>query len=420
MNETRDLIIGIDFGKEYSQICYYDRKAEEPRSLPVKVGSSQLEMPTCLCLRADRKTYCAGLEAEYFAREKGGFMVGDLYEISAKEEPVTVAGEQKEPWELLSCFLHEMVKLLGIADVEKNIRSLSIAMETLNTVQVENLQKACRELGIPEARTIFLDYEESFYYYVMTQKIETWNRSVAWYSFDHQKVSFRRMSMNSGTKPVLVRLEEPVTTTLSENVEDRDAEFYTFIKNTLGKELYSSIQINGEGFDQEWAQKSVKLLCYQRRKVFYGNNLFARGACGAGAERFINHDLKDYRYMSSSLVLSDIGMELRVMGAPAYYPLIESGRNWYESNACIELILDGVKELVFIVDTMGEAKKKRIAMALPGLPERPERTTRLSVALQYTSQAECRVTVKDLGFGEMFPSSGKEWTETTRWQEETK
>ena len=24
MNETKDLIIGIDFGKEYSQICYYD------------------------------------------------------------------------------------------------------------------------------------------------------------------------------------------------------------------------------------------------------------------------------------------------------------------------------------------------------------------------------------------------------------
>ena len=70
MNETRDLIIGIDFGKEYSQICYYDRKAEEPRSLPVKVGSSQFEMPTCLCLRPDRKTYCAGLEAEYFARRK--------------------------------------------------------------------------------------------------------------------------------------------------------------------------------------------------------------------------------------------------------------------------------------------------------------------------------------------------------------
>ena len=69
---------------------------------------------------------------------------------------------------------------------------------------------------------------------------------------------------------------------------------------------------------------------------------------------------------------------------------------------------------------MGEEGKKRIAMALPGLPERPAKTTRLGVSLQYTSQVECRVVVKDLGFGEMFPSSGKEWTETTRWQEETK
>ena len=32
MNEIRDLIIGIDFGKDYSQICYYDRKGEEPVS----------------------------------------------------------------------------------------------------------------------------------------------------------------------------------------------------------------------------------------------------------------------------------------------------------------------------------------------------------------------------------------------------
>ena len=38
MNETRDLIIGIDFGKEYSQICYYDRKAEEPAFTSRKSG----------------------------------------------------------------------------------------------------------------------------------------------------------------------------------------------------------------------------------------------------------------------------------------------------------------------------------------------------------------------------------------------
>lgn len=45
MNEIRDLIIGIDIGKEYTQICYYDRKAEEARSLSMKVGASQYEAP---------------------------------------------------------------------------------------------------------------------------------------------------------------------------------------------------------------------------------------------------------------------------------------------------------------------------------------------------------------------------------------
>ena len=43
------------------------------------------------------------------------------------------------------------------------------------------------------------------------------------------------------------------------------------------------------------------------------------------------------------------------------------------------------------------------------------KTTRLRLELQYVSSAECKVTVTDLGFGEMFPSSGKTWTETVEW-----
>ena len=112
MNETRDLIIGIDFGKKYSQICYYDRKAEEARSLPVKVGSSLYETPTCLCRRTDtdQEEYCIGLEAEYFAREKGGFLLEDLYAVSMSREKVHVAGEDREPWEILGLFLRGMLK----------------------------------------------------------------------------------------------------------------------------------------------------------------------------------------------------------------------------------------------------------------------------------------------------------------------
>lgn len=415
MNEIRDLIVGIDFGREYSQICYYDRKGEEPRSLSMKIGGSEYEAPTRLCRRPEQKDYCVGLEAEYFAREKGGIMIEDIYGISEKKDSVLVEGQDLAPWELLAQFLKGMLKFLGIAELVKNTKCVVVTLPQLTAVQVENFQRAFADLGFPNEKYMLQDYGESFYYYVLSQRRETWNRSVAWYAFTPQNVTFRKMTLNGSTKPILVKLEDPVVTDLSESPEERDSEFYKFVQQTLGKDLYSSIQITGEGFSQDWAVQSVKILCYQKRKVFYGNNLFAKGACAAGKEKLEDKALKNYRFLSDSLVMADVGMEMRVMGSPTYYPLIENGNNWYDCKASCELILDNTEELVFIISTFDRPEKRRVGMMLPGIPKRPNKTTRLSLELQYISPKECKVTVKDLGFGEMFPSSGKVWTETVEW-----
>lgn len=416
MNEIRDLIIGVDLGKEYSQICYYDRNAKEPRSLSMKVGTSQYEAPTCICKRTDQEEFCVGLEAEYFAREKGGILFENIYEACMKEEAVSVAGKMMQPWEILACFLKGMLKFLGVMEVVKNTKCFVVTSPALSETQVKNYQKACESLGFPMDRYMLMDYGESFFYYALTQKRELWNRSVAWYAFEQDKVIFRKLSMNSGTRPVLVSLNEPVEAGLAEEGEKRDREFCDFIGETIGTELFSSIQITGKGFAQEWAQQSVKMLCHQKRKVFYGNNLFAKGACSAGVEKTENKALKGYQYISDSLVLIDVGMDMQVMGSPAYYPLVESGKNWYECKAYCEFILDEMKELIFVVNKpLENSEKKRVAMALPGLPDRPNKTTRLSLELAYISPKECQITVKDLGFGDMFPGSGTVWKESVEW-----
>lgn len=415
MNEIRDLIIGIDFGREYSQISYYDRKGGEPRSISMKVGTSQYEAPTCLCKRAEQKDYCVGLEAEYFAREKGGTMVENLYGICEREDAVQIDGEELEPWQLLAHFLRGILKFSGVTEIVKNTKCLAVTAPKLSGVQVANFQRAFKELGFPAEKYMLLDYGESFYYYALTQKRETWNRSVGWYAFTPTSVTFRRLSLNGAVKPVLVKLEEPVKAALSQDGETRDFEFCKFVKETLGTELFSSIQITGEGFSTDWAEQSVKLLCHQKRKVFYGNNLFAKGACAAGKEKLEDKELKNYRYLSESLVLADVGMEMRVMGSPAYVPLIEAGNNWYDCKSSCELILDDTEELIFVISTFDRPEKRRVGMLLPGIPERPNKTTRLYLELEYVSPKDCRVFVKDLGFGEMFPSSGKTWEETVEW-----
>lgn len=415
MNEIRDLIIGIDFGKEYSQICYYDRKAGEPVSVPVKVGSSQVEIPACICKRAGQSEYYIGLEAEYFAREKDGVLLDNLYEISQQEKLIRLADEEKEPAEYLAVYLKGLLKFLGVMEIVKNTRALVITTPFLDPIQVGNWKKACTLVGFPSEKCYLMDYEESFFYYVFTQKKEIWNRNIAWYSFQGNTVTFRCFEMKPGDSPIQIRLTDPVSRELPVENSVRDAAFTRFIRDTIGTEVISSVHMNGIGFDQEWAYESVKLLCYQRRKVFYGNNLYARGACAAGMERKELKNLKSYRYMSHSLVVSNVGMEMRVMGAPAYYPLIQAGKSWYECQASCELILDDTEELIFSV-TEQDGEKRKISMPLPGLPKRPNKTTRLSLELEYISEKECRITVKDQGFGDLYPSSGKVWKETTMWQ----
>ena len=88
-----------------------------------------------------------------------------------------------------------------------------------------------------------------------------------WYAFTPENVSFRKMTMNGATKPVTVKLEEAVETELPAEGQERDSEFGKFVQKTLGRDLFSSIQITGDGFSQDWAEQSVRLLCYQKRKV---------------------------------------------------------------------------------------------------------------------------------------------------------
>ena len=346
-------------------------------------------------------------------------MLGNIYDICQKEESST-GGRRRERAGRAPCshFLRGMLKFLGIQDIVKNTKCMCITSPELNAIQVRNYQKACgigrfsgREIHAYGLRGKFL------LLCIGPEKRNLEPKCRPGMRLMEIRLRFRKLTINAASRPILVNLEEPVSTTLETEDEIRDVEFCRFITKTLGKELFSSVQITGEGFDQQWAQQSVKLLCHQGRKVFYGNNLFAKGACIAGKDRLEDKKLKGYRYLSDSLVTADVGMDMRVMGSPAYYPLIEGGSNWYECNAECELILDDTEELVFVVNLPDETERKRVAMALKGLPKRPNRTTRLALTLKYVSSKDCEITVKDLGFGEMYPSSGKTWKELVRWDE---
>ncbi len=412
MNEVRNIIVGFDFGEKESQICYFDRQAGEPVSLPMKVGTGQYTFPNCLSKVPEKEEWHFGLEVEYFVNQQGEILVDNLYELALNEKTVLVDGQERNVGELLGIFVKHSLKILGVPDLVKGISGIMITVPVLTKVMVENLRLACKTIGFQQKRCFLQSYEESFFYYALNQRPEICSRNMALFSFHQDEVTCSKLEVNRRTIPAQVKVVTGKTATLSEDLVKRDLEFYELIVESLGNDIYSSIFLVGEGFDKEWAVKSIPILCRSHRHVFYGNNLYVRGACYGAKEKVEERNLKGYLYIGSDLVRTNIGMELMIGGAKGYYSLISAGVNWYEAMGECEIVLDDVDFLEFVVSDMENGKKERYSMKLDNLPKRPPKATRLHLHLEFESVKECRIEVEDVGFGELYPGSGLVWHET--------
>ena len=153
--------------------------------------------------------------------------------------------------------------------------------------------------------------------------------------------------------------------------------------------------------------KSLAFLC-NRRKVFMGQNLYTKGACYAAMEYARMSRVGDYLYAGPDMIEQNMGMQMIIRGHREFYPMISAGVNWYMARAECEFVLDDTSEVILYSKSM-EGEELSHTVRLPGLPDRPNRATRLHLSLSFIGKRKCRVRVTDLGLGSLYPSSGKRW-----------
>lgn len=197
-----------------------------------------------------------------------------------------------------------------------------------------------------------------------------------------------------------------------QQMTELDLMFLHLAGECLEGRTVSSIYLLGDGFKEDWARESLKFLCKNRR-VFRGNNLYSKGACYGMAERIRpGKEWKEYVYLGADKLKSNIGMRALRCGEDSYYAVLDAGNNWYESSAEFDIILEDGNTVELVVTPLtGENVSSRL-ITLEGLPERPSRTTRLNLQIEMSAVNQAVVTVTDMGFGEIFKSSGKAWTQT--------
>lgn len=73
-----------------------------------------------------------------------------------------------------------------------------------------------------------------------------------------------------------------------DKAKEADAMFSKFIESVFDKRIVSSVFLTGEGFENDWYPKSLRVLCNGRR-AFIGNNLYSKGACYTAYRKLYMH-----------------------------------------------------------------------------------------------------------------------------------
>ena len=151
-------------------------------------------------------------------------------------------------------------------------------------------------------------------------------------------------------------------------------------------------------------------LIVRGRRAFQGDTLYSKGAadstmaaCGLTAKT------DKYFYLSRDALRCNIGMQCLKKGRTVYQALLDAGAEWYDAAAQIDILLEDGDEIVLSETSVDRGNQREIAVKLENMPKRPSRTTRLRIRLRMTAADRLLIEAEDLGFGEIFPSSGMKW-----------
>ena len=260
-------------------------------------------------------------------------------------------------------------------------------------------------LGINSRQLTVIDRKESFYYFALNQDKSLWLHDVVMFMQEKESIFFYSLKRDLRTTPQVVSIDESISYTLDKN--DKDKSFLDIINESFKNQIISTVFLVGDTFAEGWMKQSVALLCKGRR-VFMGNNLFTKGACYAAATRDKEAEWP-FVYMGENEMKFNLSLKVHDKGELSFYNLISAGSNWFESKGQCEVIISGSYEVDFWKQLPKSREAKIETLRLTDMPPSPDRATRIRITATPVSDDRIDIEIKDLGFGEIFMSSGKVW-----------
>lgn len=413
LNNPRKLIVGIDLGVDTTQIAV-SVDGKEPESVSVAPNKGMFLIPTVLCVRNDTKDWLFGEEAIRCRNRDAGVFVQDILQRVEDGEREEIFGTSFTGDMLLERYIRKVFTALRQKYLKDEITEVFVTVKNKTEVLSNSIRRAFEAVGITGEKLEVLSYTESFMYYTVSQKKDFWTNDVALFDFDEEGLKYYQLSASKKGLPVTVTVsgvdlsDEFSYSMLSSMVEGRLAGLLKGITDKiLYRQILSTIYFTGVGFDGSWADEVIKSLI-QGRRIFKGQNLYAKGAAFAGIIKK-HENYKDFLFLTDDQVRFSLSIRMFKDNHIGEYGLVAAGENWQQVKAKTVGILDNTDEVFFTIFNAVKKETKHMVMNLKNIAKRENKTTRVLIDVRFIDRDTAVITVKDLGFGEFYENSYRVW-----------
>lgn len=409
MLSSDKMIIGYDLSYQYAQISYCHLNGDTPQTYALVDGTRQYNIPVCLFKRKEVNQWFLGKEAVAFSGHEEGTLLKNLLQAALEQDETVIGEEVFESIALLALFVKRSLYLPGKECRLDKAAGIMFTVPFLNEKMIALLQRLTVLLNLPDCKMYFQSREESIYHYMIHQPKELWKEDVLVFDSTGDEITSYRFMKNTNTKPMVAFVEKAEHGQIFGQEEEKDGQFVEIIRQSA-LDLLGCVFLLGEGFNGDWCQESLHLLCHNRR-VFKGNDLYSKGACFCVQERL--QDKKDQQmiFLGKDKLKTNVGMEVLRHGENSYLAVLDGGENWFECKKQWDVILQEGNVIRLRLTPLDGRNVRHVEVVLDGLPTRDPKMTRLHLEAEMLNEETMEIHVADMGFGELCPASGLQFSQ---------
>lgn len=402
------IVLGYDLNNEVSQLSYMTEGDAAPVTVATTMGSACYEIPTVLAKKHGVNQWFYGEEAIRLSKTNEAQLVENIMQKAINQEQIVLEEEEFSAISLLSLFLKRTLAIVNLIVPWQLADEIVFTVDEIDFSSIAIYNEVIHALPVDKEKIHIQSHTESFYHYTIHQPMELWKYDVMALEYKDTCIHSMELMINRKLKPMVCLIEQ---NEFENEKGQNDERLHQIVEELIHGKIISSVFLIGSGFDGGWAKETLKLLCSNRR-VFQGKNMYTKGACYAAYDRVVKNELNDsYLFLGRDKLKCNIGLKLMLQGEEQYESLVDAGINWYDVDVQYEFLIGREKEIRFLLTPMTGKNVRNAVVRLSGIPDRPERSSRVRVRLTMKSEEVLLVKVYDQGFGEIFPTTDQVWEE---------